>query len=70
MARLAQKLGRLARLNSQAARFALREPGSALLMLRMAAWVAALSLLIKILPLPRALSLVATSVRRPPGARA
>ena len=40
------------------------EPGSALLALRMALWVAALSALVKLLPLPRALSFVNTRVRR------
>ena len=54
-----QWLGRTAALASRGARFVVREPGSALLALRMSAWVAALSLLVKILPLPRALGLVA-----------
>jgi hypothetical protein len=34
-------------------------PGSALLAARMGAWVAALSLLVKLMPLPRAMALVA-----------
>jgi hypothetical protein len=44
---------------SRAARFALREPRTAITALRMASWVAALSLAIKLMPLPRALKLVA-----------
>jgi hypothetical protein len=54
-------LGRTAALASRVARFVVREPGSALLALRMSVWVAALSLLVKVLPLPRALGLVAPS---------
>lgn len=46
-------------LAARGARFVVREPAAALLALRMSAWVAALSLLIKFLPLPRALGLVA-----------
>jgi hypothetical protein len=56
-----QRLGRIAAHASRGARFVVREPGSALLALRMSAWVAALSLLVKFLPLPRALGLVAPS---------
>lgn len=56
-----QMLGRIPALASRGARFIVREPGSALLALRMSAWVAALSLLVKFLPLPRALGLVAPS---------
>jgi hypothetical protein len=41
----------------------LSEPGSALLALRMGAWVVALTLLMRVLPLPRAMRLVAP--RRP-----
>ena len=48
-------------LAARGARFVVREPSSALLVLRMSAWVAALSLLMKFLPLPRALGLVAPS---------
>jgi hypothetical protein len=58
MSELAGKLLSPARAASRAARFALREPGSALTALRMASWVAALSLLIRLMPLPRALKLV------------
>ena len=48
---------------ARAARFVVREPSSALTALRMAAWVAALSLLVKFLPLPRALKFVAPRAR-------
>jgi hypothetical protein len=58
---LTQMLGRTAALASRGARFVVREPGSALLALRMSAWVAALSLFVKVMPLPRALGLVAPS---------
>ena len=46
-------------LAARGARFVVREPGAALLALRMSAWVAALSLLVKFVPLPRALAVVA-----------
>jgi hypothetical protein len=46
-------------LPARAARLVLREPGSMLLAARMGAWVVALSLLIKLMPLPRALKFVA-----------
>jgi hypothetical protein len=48
----------------RAARFAARRPGSALVLLRMAFWVATLSALVRFLPIPRALSLL-TPRRRP-----
>lgn len=44
-------------------RFVGRRPGEAFLLVRMAAWVALLSFLIKLLPLPRVLSLVAGTAR-------
>jgi hypothetical protein len=47
----------------RAARFAARRPGSALVVARMAFWVAALSGLVRFLPLSRALSLL-TPLRR------
>src|SRR3954468_13574687 len=50
---------RLGALAARGARFVVSEPGSALLALRMSAWVAALSLLVKFMSLPRALGLVA-----------
>ena len=59
MAELTRQLLRYARLPARAARLALGEPGAALLALRMACWVAALSLFVKLMPLPRALKLVA-----------
>jgi hypothetical protein len=40
-----------------------RKPGEAFLLVRMAAWVVLLSVLIKLLPLPRVLSLVAQTGR-------
>ena len=40
-----------------------RRPGEAFLLVRMAAWVALLSFLIKLLPLPRVLSLIADTGR-------
>jgi hypothetical protein len=46
------------------ARFARRSPRELLLLARMAGWVLALSVLIKLLPLPRAIGLVATTPRR------
>jgi len=63
MAELTRQLLRYARLHARAARLALGEPGAALLALRMACWVAALSLFVKLMPLPRALKLVATRAR-------
>jgi hypothetical protein len=58
MPTLAPRLKAYAALPSRAARLVLCEPGSALLAARMGAWVAALSLLVKLLPLPRAMALV------------
>jgi hypothetical protein len=65
----ARQLNRAARLAARGARFALREPGSALTVLRMAAWVALVSLLLRRLALPRVLSL-AEPRRRDPAPRA
>jgi len=59
MPALAPRLKAFAALPSRAARLVLYEPGSALLAARMGAWVAALSLLIRLMSLPRALALVA-----------
>jgi hypothetical protein len=58
-----------AALPARAARLALSEPGAALLALRMGAWVVAVTLLLRVLPLPRALRLVAPRRRagRPRG---
>jgi Transglutaminase-like superfamily len=63
MPALAPRLKAYAALPSRAARLVLCEPGSALLAARMGAWVLALSLLVKLMPLPRAMALVAP--RRP-----
>jgi hypothetical protein len=43
--------------------FIVYRPGEAFLLLRMAAWVALLSFLIKLMPLPRVLSLIAGTTR-------
>jgi hypothetical protein len=59
MPALAPKFKAYAAIPARAARLVLREPGSALLAARMSAWVVALSLLVKLLPLPRVLALVA-----------
>lgn len=56
---LKPQLRRYAALPARAARLVFREPGEALLAARMGAWVVALSLLVKLLPLPRAMGLVA-----------
>jgi hypothetical protein len=54
------------RLLTRGIRLAVRRPARAWLLLRMATWIVILSGLVKILPLPRALSLVATNVRMNP----
>jgi hypothetical protein len=64
MPELARQLLRYAGMPARAARLTLGEPGSALLAVRMGAWVVALSLLIKLMPLPRVLGLVAPRPRR------
>ena len=64
MADFARKFFKTAGLFPRAVRFALREPGAALTVLRMAAWVAAVSLLLKRMPLPRVLNLVEPRRRR------
>lgn len=61
-----QLVCRGARLAVRAGRYALLEPRSALLALRMAWWVVALSTLIRYLPLPRVLRIIAPKRRRPP----
>ena len=58
MPETARKLSAYAALPARAARLLVREPGSALLAARMGAWVVALSLLVRVLPLPRAMALV------------
>lgn len=59
MPALAPRLKAYAALPTRAARLVVCEPGSALLAARMGAWVVALTLLVKFLPLPRAMALVA-----------
>ncbi|HEX8354927.1 MAG TPA: lasso peptide biosynthesis B2 protein [Pyrinomonadaceae bacterium] len=63
MPELTQQPSKHAALPGRAARLLLSEPGAALLALRMGAWVVAVSLLMRVLPLPRAMRLVAP--RRP-----
>jgi hypothetical protein len=58
MPQLNRQLSRYAVLPARAVRLALSEPSSALLAARMGAWVIALSLLIRVMPLPRALRIV------------
>lgn len=53
---------------ARAARFALREPGSAFLLVRMAAWVMALTYLARALPLPRVMRIMTPLMRRAPAA--
>lgn len=47
-----------------ACRFFCRDPSAGILLLRMAGWVAALSVLIRVLPLPRLLKLIEPRSRR------
>jgi hypothetical protein len=62
-----RQLSKTAGLALRASRCALREPGAALTLLRMAAWVAAVSLLLRRMSLPRVLSLAEPRrPRRPP----
>ncbi len=63
MSNLTASLRRALRVARRAAGFAAREPRSALLLMRMAFWVAALTLLLKVLPLPRALKLLTPRAR-------
>lgn len=63
MAELSQKLSGYFRLPLRAVRLFVGEPASALLALRMALWVVALSIFVRVMPLPRALKLVATRTR-------
>ena len=57
---------RALQLCARAARLVRRRPSEALLLARMAGWVLALSMLIKVWPLPRVLRLVAAAPRRAP----
>jgi hypothetical protein len=54
----APRIKAYAALPTRAARLVVCEPGSALLAARMGAWVAALTLLLKFMPLPRAMALL------------
>ncbi len=56
-------MNRLIRTFVQAGRFVRRKPTDALLLVRMACWVGLLSLLIRLLPLPRALRMVTATPR-------
>jgi hypothetical protein len=66
MGRLTQEALEGLRLARRAAGYAAREPGSALLALRMGAWVAAISLGVRFMPLPRVMRLATPLRRRPP----
>jgi len=61
--KVGQTTARLLRLIFRGGRKLVRDPGESTLIIRMAAWVSILSLLVKIQPLPRALELV--SARHP-----
>ena len=63
--KLQQVLREGVRTTWRAGRFLLRDPRATLLMLRMAAWVTALSLLVRVMPLPRLMRLITPRVRRP-----
>src|ERR687884_1303243 len=49
----------------RAGRYFWRDPRSGMLVLRMASWVIVLSILIRLFPLPRALSIIAPKYRQP-----
>lgn len=61
---LTQHPSKNAALPGRAARLVLSKPGSALLAARMGAWVVAVSLLMRVLPLPRTMRLVSPRRRR------
>ena len=67
MPETARKLSNYAALPGRAARLVLGEPGSALLAVRMGAWVLALSFLMRLMPLPRVMRLVAPRAMRRSG---
>jgi len=58
MPETARTISKYAALPARATRLLLTEPGSALLAVRMGAWVVAFTLLMRWMPLPRALSIV------------
>jgi hypothetical protein len=68
MSNLTASLRRVLRVAARAAGFAAREPHSAFLLLRMAFWVAALTLLLKVWPLPRVLKFLTPRPRPAPAA--
>ncbi len=61
---MAQKADKLVRLVIRGGLKLVRDPGESTLILRMAAWVSILSLLVKLQPLPRALQMVSLSAPR------
>lgn len=64
MPELTQHPSKYAALPGRAARLILSKPGSALLAARMGAWVVAVTFMLKVLPLPRAMRLVSPRSRR------
>ena len=62
---LLKSVGRAARMMFGALRFLGRDPARAWLLLRMAAWVVILSLLIRVMPLPRIMRLMTPRTSRP-----
>lgn len=58
MRKLLSQIVSLSKVVRTGVRFALRDPSSTLLMLRMAGWVAALTLMLKVLSLPRVMRLL------------
>ena len=63
--RLTQKVGAGARLTARALSFCARRPREGALLARMGFWVAALSLSVKVLPLPRAMAALRPRRARP-----
>jgi transglutaminase superfamily protein len=61
---MGQTTARLLRLVIRGGRKLVRDPGESTLILRMAAWVSILSLLVKFQPLPRALQMVSVKAPR------
>jgi hypothetical protein len=60
---MGQTAAKLLRLVNRGSRKLIRDPGESILILRMAAWVSILSLLVKFQPLPRALQMVSVRVQ-------
>jgi hypothetical protein len=63
MNNLRESLSKAIRAGTRAVRLAAREPRSAFVLVRMAWWVAALTFLMKVLPLPRALEYLTPRAR-------